>query len=194
METAPIVYEEFSEEIWPKSRDALLAKMTEYARNDVGCVVLAMSTPGGEVASAIALHEGLRSLPIEFITYNTGEVASMGNIMFLAGDERLASAEATFLLHPITLLTPSGPLDVHDLWQERTELERTCGSSSRMIELDKGIVRLTREEREVQRVFEERTDLTGPEIRALVWGHTTVSAAYACAVGIVHEVIPASRS
>jgi ATP-dependent protease ClpP protease subunit len=195
METTPaVVRETFSGRITPQTSEALVANMSDYADHDVERVVLDMSTPGGVVASGITLYKRLRSLPFELITYNTGEVASMGNIMFLAGDKRLASAEATFLLHPITLLTPYGPLDVNDLRQERIQLERTCGSSSLMVELDIGIAKITREEREVQTIFEERTNLTGPEIRELVQNHTYVSAAYACAVGIVHDVISARRS
>jgi|ERR1039458_1491999 ATP-dependent protease ClpP protease subunit len=132
METAPVeICETFFEKITTQSTEGLLTRMTEHAYHGAERVRLVVSSPGGEVASAIALHEGLRSLPIEFITYNTGEVASMGNIMFLAGDERLASAEATFLLHPITLLTPTGwptaaPwLDVEDMRKLRTKVERS---------------------------------------------------------------------
>jgi hypothetical protein len=92
-------------------------------------------------------------------------------------DKRLAFAEATFLLHPLALVTPSGALlEVNDLRHKRTELERGCGPQTLMIELDKGIAKLDREELQVQKVFEERTSLTGPEIRALMQGHTSLSA------------------
>jgi ATP-dependent protease ClpP protease subunit len=193
MEIAPIeVHEEFSEEIWPWSREALLAKMAEHAYHGVEHVVLDVCSPGGEVASAMSVYQALRSSPFELVTRNMGEVASMGNLLFLAGERRLAVPEATFLLHPITLCTRSGMrFNIHDLGRKRMELECAHGSPSLMIALDKGIATIAREEREVQMIFEERTNLAGPEIRALVQGHTSVSAAYACAVGIVHEVIPA---
>jgi ATP-dependent protease ClpP protease subunit len=196
MEIAPIeVHEQFSEEIWPWSGEALLAKMTEHAYLGVEHVVLDVSSLGGEVASAMSVYQALRSSPFELVTRNMGEVASMGNLVFLAGERRLAIAEATFLLHPITVEAPAEwPtsarwLDVEDMRKLRTKVERSGASPKLFNELDWGIMRLAREEREVQRIFEERTSLTGPQFRKLVRGHTTVSAAYACAVGIVHEVI-----
>jgi ATP-dependent protease ClpP protease subunit len=198
MEIAPIeVHEELSEEIWPWSREALLAKMTEHAYHGAERVRLVVSSPGGQVASTMTLFTKLTESPIELVTHAKGEIASMGVVLFLAGDKRLASPEATFLMHPITIETPAGwPtvaqwLDVEDIRKLRTKAERSGAHPKLFTELDWGIVRLTGEEREVQRIFEERTNLTVPEIKALVQGHTTVSAAYACAVGIVHEVIPA---
>jgi len=198
MEIAPIeVCEQFSEKIWPWSSEALVAKMTEHAYRGVECVVLDVSSLGGDVKSAMRVYQALCSPPFEFVTRNMGEIASMGNLVFLAGERRLAVPEATFLLHPITVETPAGwptaaPwLDVEDIRKLRTKVERSGGHPKLFTELDLGIVRLTREEKEVQKIFEERTNLAGPVIRALVQGHTTVSAAEAYAVGIVHEVIPA---
>lgn len=186
------VCEDFSEEITPGSREALVAKMVEHAYHDVKRVVLDVSSPGGEMVSAMHLYDALCSTPFLLVTRNTGEIASMGNLVFLAGDERVASDEATFLLHPLTLLTPSGArLDINDLRQKRMELERTHCMSPRAIELDRGIARLASEEQALQRIFEARTSLTGPEIETLVTGHVLIDAAYACAVGIVHEIIPA---
>jgi ATP-dependent protease ClpP protease subunit len=198
METAPIeICETFFEKITTQSTEGLLARMAEHAYRGVERVELAMLMSGGEVASTMTLFTKLTESPIELVTCATGEIASMGVVLFLAGDKRLASPEATFLMHPITVETPAGwptaaPwLDVEDIRKLRTKVERSGAPPKLFTELDLGIVRLTREEREVQKIFEERTNLTGPEIRALVQGHTTVSAAYACAVGIVHEVIPA---
>jgi ATP-dependent protease ClpP protease subunit len=76
----------------------------------------------------------------------------------------------------------------------RTKVERSGAPPKLFTELDLGIMRLAREEQEVQKIFEERTNLRGPAIRALVQGHTSLSAAEAYAVGIVHEIIPARRS
>jgi len=200
METAPTVYEEFSEEIWPQSCEALLAKMTEHACHGVEYVVLDVCSLGGEVASAMSVYQALCSPPFEFVTRNTGELASMGNLVFLAGKRRLAAPEATFLLHPITVKTPTGwptaaPwLDVEDMRNLRTKVERSGAPPKLFTELDLGIVRLAREEQEVQKIFEERTNLAGSAFRALVQGRTSLSAAEAYAVGIVHEIVPASRS
>jgi ATP-dependent protease ClpP protease subunit len=196
METAPIeVCEEFSEEIWPWSREALLARMTEHAYHGVARVVLDISSPGGEVACAMSLYQQLRSTPFELVTHNTGKVASMGNVLFLAGNRRVATPEATFLMHPTAFETPTGyTFDANDLRIIRTELEHSGDPLRLLREVDIGIARLTREDGAVRTIFEERTKLAGSEIRALVQRGKPVDAAYAKAAGIVHEIIPASRS
>jgi ATP-dependent protease ClpP protease subunit len=194
MENVPFeVCESFSEEITPSSSEALVARMVEYRYRDIHRVVLDVSSPGGQVESAMSIYRALRSVPFELVTRNVGEVASMGNLVFLAGDRRFATPEATFLLHPIAF---DGIVrrDASDLRRARTKLERTCGSPSAMIELDRGIVRLEREDQEVQSILKQRTKLTGPEASALVREGKPVSADYALAVGIVHGIIPAGTS
>jgi ATP-dependent protease ClpP protease subunit len=201
METTPTeVHESFSEEIWPWSRESLLAKIAEHACHGVGRVVLEVSSPGGEVESAMMLYEELLSTPVELVANATGEVASMGIVLFLACDRRLASPEATFFMHPITVETPAGwptaaPwLDVEDIRKLRTKVERSDAHQTLLTELDWGIVRLTRQEKAVRNVLEQRTKLTGSGIRALVERGEPVDATYAKAAGIVHEIVPASRS
>lgn len=201
METAPIeVYKEFSEEIWPQSSEALLNKIAEHARNNIGCVVLDVASRGGEVESAMMLCEELLSMPVEFVARATGEVASMGIVLFLACDRRLAFPEATFFMHPITVKTPTGwptvaPwLDIEDIRKLRARIERSGAPPKLFTELDLGIVRLARQEKAVRTVLEQRTKLTGSEVEALVQRGEPIDAAYAKAVGIVHEIVLASRS
>jgi ATP-dependent protease ClpP protease subunit len=202
MEIAPIeVHEAFSDEIWPwSSREALLQKINEHAYHGVERIVLDVSSPGGEVASTMVLFKELSKSSIEVVTRATGEVASMGVVLFLAGDRRLASPEATFLVHPVAVKTPSGwPttikwLNAEDMSQLRAKAERSTAYPKLLNELDLGIVRLARQEKAVRTVLEQRTKLTGSEIEALVQQGEPMDAAYAKAMGIVHEIVPASRS
>ena len=71
-----------------------------------------MSTRGGEVACAMNAFKGLRDSSLEVVTRATGEVASMGVVLFLAGERRLATPEATFLLHPVRLVLPASGVEV----------------------------------------------------------------------------------
>jgi ATP-dependent protease ClpP protease subunit len=194
MEIHPVeIHEEFSDEIWPQSSEALLARMTEHAHHGVERVVLDMATPGGEVASAMMLLEKLSESPIELVTHAMGEVASMGVVLFLAGDKRLASPEATFLLHPVKLVLPGSSLEVDAKALRRisARLEHSFNPSpARLRELDLTIARVEREDNSVQTILEQRTKLTGSDIKALIQCGEPVDAAYAKAVGIVHEVIP----
>ena len=49
---------------------------------------LVINTPGGGVNAGITLYNYLRGLPIKIVTHNIGQVDSIGNVIFLAGDER----------------------------------------------------------------------------------------------------------
>jgi len=194
MEITPTeVHESFSEEITPSSGKLLVAKMTEHTHHDVERVVLDLSSPGGRVESAMILYKEFLSSPFELVTHNVGEVASMGTIVFLAGDRRLASPEATFLLHPIIFTDTAVPMNVYDWRRVRTRLERSS-NHSRTAEVDRRISQLDKEEADVRKVLEQRTRLTEPAIRELVRESEPIGAAEALAFGIVHEIIPASRS
>jgi ATP-dependent protease ClpP protease subunit len=112
----------------------------------------------------------------------------MGNLVFLAGDRRLASREATFLLHPIVF---DGPikLDVSALRRARTRLERSVGCSQKLDELNIRIDRLVREERAVRRILEHGTKLSAAQVEILVNAGKPISAVEARSAGIVHELI-----
>jgi ATP-dependent protease ClpP protease subunit len=191
METQPIeVRQDFRGPITVSAREALVEQMSAHAGEGVERVVLEISTPGGEVASAMELYDQLQALPLQLVTYAAGEVASVGNLLFLAGDRRLVSPEATFFFHPIKLLRASGSRDVEGLRVERAQLEHRGGSSRSMLELDIGIARLTQEERAVRSVIKSRTRLGDAEIADLLSRNTTVTASYAVAVGMAHEFGP----
>jgi ATP-dependent protease ClpP protease subunit len=190
METGPReAHESFATEIDEQSGEALLAKMTEHSSRGVERVVLDISSPGGEVSSAMRLYEGLLSTPFELVTRNVAEVASMGNVLFLAGDKRYAFPEATFLLHPIAF-EGAVRLNASDLRAIRTRLERSNVSARRLAEVDLKIARLEREDRGLQRILEERTQLCAPEIATLVQESKPFDAAYARDVGVVDEISP----
>ncbi|MGH2902503.1 MAG: ATP-dependent Clp protease proteolytic subunit [Solirubrobacteraceae bacterium] len=192
METIPAeARETFSEEIWPETSEALVRSITYYANCGIERVVLDLSSPGGEVASGIELYKTLSMMPIELVTRNTGEVSSMGNAVFLAGDIRLAFPDTTFLLHPIKIEVAGGRvLDLDHLGVERAKLERAGGPSSDLRELDLGHIRLERDEREMRTIIEERTNMSGAEIRKLVREAVPIDALSARSMGIVHEIVP----
>ncbi len=54
---------------------------------------------GGYVSDGICLYNYLSKLPIEFVTYNAGAVASIAVIVFLAGTRRYACETARFMVH-----------------------------------------------------------------------------------------------
>lgn len=54
---------------------------------------------GGYVSDGICLYNFLSRLPIRFIMYNAGAVASIAVTLYLAGQERYASQTARFMVH-----------------------------------------------------------------------------------------------
>lgn len=62
---------------------------------------LLISSPGGSVQDGIAIYNFLKALPINLATYNIGVVDSISNVIFLAGKERYACKNSSFLFHGV---------------------------------------------------------------------------------------------
>lgn len=58
-----------------------------------------LQSHGGFIGDGICLYHDLANLPVRFITYNAGAVASIAVTVFLAGQQRRASPTARFMLH-----------------------------------------------------------------------------------------------
>lgn len=57
---------------------------------------------GGEVYSGLALYDAIRDSKSLVRTHCRGKVMSMGFVIFLAGDERYATENATFMAHSVS--------------------------------------------------------------------------------------------
>ena len=193
METSPTeAHVSFSKRITSETSEGLLADVEWCGSHGFERVELAMSTRGGEVACAMNAFKGLRDSSLEVVTRATGEVASMGVVLFLAGERRLATPEATFLLHPVRLVLPgcSVEVDAKALRRMRARFQRSSSCpTGRLEELDHATARVEREDDAVQAILEERTSLTRGPITKLVYREAPVDVSYALAAGIVHELV-----
>lgn len=70
-----------------------------------------ISTEGGSTSHGFALYNFLRSLQIPITTVNMGNVESMGVVLYLAGDVRIAAPQSRFLLHPLNWGFNEGRVD-----------------------------------------------------------------------------------
>lgn len=84
------VYVSFSAEINVGTTEALIAALAQLASQGVPNVYLMLSTPGGSVMHGITLYNTLRAFPFALTTHNMGNVDSIGNAVFLAGETRYA--------------------------------------------------------------------------------------------------------
>ena len=96
-----VTYLSFSSEVSQKTTEALLGTCADLANKGTGTVHLMLSTPGGSVLNGITIYNVLRAMPFKLITHNVGGVNSIGNVVFLAGDERYAVPNATFMFHGV---------------------------------------------------------------------------------------------
>lgn len=163
------VYLSFNAEIVPATTESLIAAMTNYATLGVQTVHLLLSTPGGDVMNGITIYNILRGLPIHFVTHNVGQVDSIGNVIFLAGDERYACPQATFMFHGVSLGTVPG--------------ERLEGKALR-----ERLGRWEAAEQRIAAIIADRTQLQEADITDLFLEERTKDAAYAAGCGIIDEV------
>lgn len=162
-------YVSFSAEINPNTGESLIATMANLANQGVEQVTLAISTPGGGVPKGLTIYNTLRGMPFELITHNVGNVDSIGNAVFLAGDQRYACPHSTFMFHGVAAPVGEGGMLDRRALEERTE----------------GILA---DEKRIGSIIKERTALSNSDVDSLFEHAQTKDATYAIGAGIVHEI------
>ncbi len=173
-----IVYVSFSAEINVKTTEALLATMSNLVNQRVPEVYLMLSTPGGNVMNGMNLYNVLRGMPVHLTTHNVGNVDSIGNAVFLAGERRFACPHSTFMFHGVGL-------DIQNLRLEEAKCREVLAN-------------ILADHKRIGTVIRERTNLQDKAVRALFREAQTKDVTFATGCGIVHEVrdvqIPAGSS
>jgi len=163
------VYLSFLGRITEQSTSGLLRECADLANAGVERVYLALSSPGGFVEPAIAAHNLLRGYPFHLVTHNVGSVDSMGNVLFLAGDERYACPNASFLFHGVGFRVSKGArFDLKQL-REKTDSVET-------------------DQRKVAAILAQRTRIPRDEIDALFDEALRRDPDFARRVGIIDEI------
>jgi ATP-dependent Clp protease, protease subunit len=165
----PVVYVSFSAEINPNTTESLIAALANCANQGVPEVQLLISTPGGSVMSGMNLYNVLRAMPFQLVTHNVGNVDSIGNAIFLAGERRYACPHSTFMFHGVGFDGGPGMRFEEKFLRER--LESVLADQTR-----------------IGNIIEERTGLKKADIEPLFRDAQTKDAAYAISAGIVHEI------
>ena len=148
---APLVYVSFSAEIIPSTTESLIATMTNLINLQVQEVYLLLSTPGGSVMNGMNLYNFLKGLPFELVTHNIGNVDSIGNVVFLAGNKHYATANATFMFHGVGFENPQ-----NQRLEEKFLRERLDGILS--------------DQKRIGNIISQHTNLSGREIAKLFGG------------------------
>jgi len=163
------VYVSFCGRIQRESMNALIGTCTELANAGVDALYLMLSTPGGSVESAVAAYNLLRGMPFRVTTHNVGSVDSMGNVLFLAGDERYACPHSSFMFHGVGFNVSS-----------RTRFE--------MKNLREKVDSVESDQRKIAAILADRTRIPAGKIDALFHEAVTREPDYALAHGIIDDV------
>ncbi len=165
-----IVYVMFSAEITPQTSEGLQGVMANCATQGVKTVYLAMSTPGGDVVQGLTLYNMLRGMPFKLITHNVGNVDSIGNAIFLAGETRYACKHSTFMFHGVGFNMANQNIRLEEK-NIREFLDNVVNNHIR-----------------IGAVLEERTKIDKALIPELFREAQTKDAAFAISSGIVHDI------
>jgi ATP-dependent Clp protease protease subunit len=163
------VYISFSAEINAHTTESLLGAFASQINLGFRSFYLMLSTPGGAVMNGLNVYNVLRGLPITLTTHNVGNVDSIGNAVFLAGQTRYACPHSTFMFHGVGFNTGQGmTLD------ERISRERLSN--------------ILADQKRIGSIIQERTQLNAKVVRGMFREAKTVDSAYAAGCGIVHEI------
>jgi ATP-dependent Clp protease, protease subunit len=166
--STPLIYVSFLAPVNEETAATLMATMAECIHAEADEVHLLLATGGGDVGAGINLYNMLRGLPFKLVTHNAGNVASIGVTVYLAGDERLACPHSTFMLHPVTIPAPPGPLD-----------SRFLGDRHRYV---------TSTAERINSILHEQTNLSAEDTARSAEDEDVKDAKAAVEVGIAHRV------
>ena len=162
-------YVSFSAEINPNTTESLIALLAQLANQGTPHVYLMISTPGGSVMHGMNLYNVLKAMPFKLTMHNVGNVDSIGNAVFLAGEERFASPHSTFMFHGVGFdITNPIRLEEKSL---REHMDTILSSQSR-----------------IGSIIADRTRIPAAEIAELFREAITKDATFAASCGIVHEI------
>ncbi|CAG9298471.1 ATP-dependent Clp protease proteolytic subunit [Celerinatantimonas diazotrophica] len=95
-------------------------------------IYLYINTMGGDMNSAVAAYQTIKSSAIPVTTINLATIASAGNVIFCAGSSRLGFKHSQFIFHPISwafkdhnnnqTLTPAGLANIEEMLENTQQM------------------------------------------------------------------------
>jgi len=104
-----------------KSVQQLFNIIQDKLRSGTETITILISTPGGQVNAGITAYNFLMGIPAEVITHNTGQVDSIGMVIYCAGSKRHCSPNSRFLIHGIGFDAKAGQRFNEGILAERIE-------------------------------------------------------------------------
>jgi len=147
---------------------ALGGVLADVANKNHDEIHMLLSTPGGTVQDGIAIYNFIRALPVPLITYNIGQVNSIGNVVYQAGQRRIASKTSSFMFHGVGF----------DIKNARMELKQ----------LRERMQSITNDQNLITDIMVRHTNLSAQNVNALFLEMENIRANEALERGITDEV------
>lgn len=91
----------FTTDINENTVTRMIGYASEAMNLGASSLILMLSSCGGDLPAAFTAYNFLISAPIAVTTYNIGNIESSTNLIFLAGELRVAAPTSQFMLHGI---------------------------------------------------------------------------------------------
>jgi len=117
----------FNVPVTAASLSHLAAETAAAAAGGADEIVWMLSSQGGELLPTLELCRTLETFPVKLKTFAVGQVASAATYLMLAGRERIAHPDATFLFHEVStqIAVPPGTFVARSVERHRQLFELT---------------------------------------------------------------------
>lgn len=95
------IYLSFTAGITGTTTEQFQEFLANKLKEGVDTFYILLSSNGGGVKDGITLYHFLKSLPAEVIMHNIGQVNSVANVVFSAGNKRYAVEHSSFMFHGV---------------------------------------------------------------------------------------------
>jgi len=167
----PLVYVIFNGMIDPRGAQSLMSVFANIHNAGAQTVHLGINSLGGYTDQAFYLFNALRALPLRLITHNISTIQSAANILFLSGEHRYASRNATFMLHHTS---HGGAVPVtYDQFSIKDRMRA-----------------LTTDDENTARLVADETELPLKTVKSWFRGSVIRNAEFAAENGLIDEIAP----
>lgn len=112
-----------------QSANSLVIQLLHLQNDDPeGEITLILNTPGGEVLSGLAVYDTMQAISCPIRTLCTGIAASMGAVLFAAGDRRQMLPHSKVMIHdPLMNSVGGNALSVKDTAENLMKMRNIMG-------------------------------------------------------------------
>lgn len=134
-------------------------------------IVLSISSLGGFVADALAIHDFLRAYPAHVVADISGMTASAATMIAMAGDEVRMSDNALFLVHHAS--------NVLLAWGKAEDIEQAADQATRELRKVNG---------RIINLYAKKTDLSEEQLDEILTAEEWLTPAEALGYGFIDEI------